>query len=124
LNKKNKIVAIGETGLDYHYSDTNKEQQKLFFIKHIEIAKEFNLPLMVHVRDAHDDAIDVLTKYATGIKVIIHCYSGDRELVEKYTRLGFYISIPGIITFRNALLLKDAIKAIPPQLLLSETDAP
>jgi TatD DNase family protein len=79
---------------------------------------------MVHIRDAHDDAYAILVEFAKNVKVIIHCFSGDITLAKKYTDQGFYLSIPGVITFKNANPLKDAVKVVPPHLLLSETDAP
>jgi TatD DNase family protein len=124
IRNNKKIVSIGETGLDYHYQPFDKSKQTVFFIGHIKLARKYNLPLMVHIRDAHDDAYHILKEYATNMKVIIHCFSGDSVLAKKYTDLGFYLSIPGVITFKNANELRQAIKVTPLNLLLSETDAP
>jgi TatD DNase family protein len=124
IKNNKKIIAIGETGLDYHYANFDKSKQIDFFMEHIKLARKYNLPLMVHVRDAHEDAYKILHEYAKDMKVIIHCFSGDQALAKKYTSLGFYLSIPGIITFKNAELLRQAIKSIPLNLLLTETDAP
>jgi TatD DNase family protein len=124
IKSNKKIVGIGETGLDYHYQTFDKNKQRVFFIKHIKLARKYNLPLMVHIRDAHVDAYNILKEHASNMKVIIHCFSGNDILAKKYTDLGFYISIPGVITFKNANELRQAIKTIPLNLLLSETDAP
>ncbi|MDR3330000.1 MAG: TatD family hydrolase [Mycoplasmataceae bacterium] len=119
-----KIVAIGETGLDYHYENFDKDAQEAVFIKHIELAKKYKLPLMVHIRDAHEDAIKILKAHAKGLKVIIHCFTGNSSLVKRYVELDYYISINGVITFNSAIDLREAIKEIPMNRLLSETDAP
>ncbi|MDR1991193.1 MAG: TatD family hydrolase [Mycoplasmataceae bacterium] len=124
LETNKRIVAIGETGLDYHYEGYDANKQKGMFIEHIKLAQKFKLPLMVHIRDAHEDAIEILKKHATGLKVIIHCFSGDSDLVKKYINLHYFISINGIITFNSAAHLREAIKKIPLKRLLSETDAP
>jgi TatD DNase family protein len=122
--KENKIVAIGETGLDYHTLGYDKNKQQLFFIEHIKLAKQYNLPLMVHVRDAHEDTINILKQHAQNVKTIIHCYSGDMTQTKKYINLNVWFSIPGVITFKNAIELREVVKIIPIDKLLSETDAP
>jgi TatD DNase family protein len=124
LKENSKIVAVGETGLDYYRSNQNKHVQKIVFIRHIALAHKYKLPLMVHVRDAHDDMIEILKAHAKGLKIIIHCFTGNEELVKKYVNLGCYISINGIITFSNSTELRKAIHLIPINRLLSETDAP
>jgi TatD DNase family protein len=124
LRENKDIVAVGETGLDYHYENYDKNEQKLIFIEHIKLAHKYKLPLMVHIRDAHEDALSILEEYAEDLKVIIHCFTGNVELVEKYVKLNFYISINGVITFNSAKDLKESIKKIPLDHLLSETDAP
>jgi TatD DNase family protein len=124
LQESKNIVAVGETGLDYHYEGYNINVQKRVFIEHIRLAHKYKMPLMVHIRDAHEDALLILKEHAKGLKVIIHCFTGDAELVEKYVKLGYYISINGVITFNSAKNLKQAIKRVPLNRLLSETDAP
>lgn len=121
----NKIVAIGETGLDYHHPNYDKQTQHQYLLEHIKLAKQYHLPLMVHVRDAHEDMIKCLKLHKTeSLTVIIHCYADNCEIVKQYIALGCYISIPGIITFKNANALKQSIHCIPLNRLLSETDAP
>ncbi|GHU47464.1 deoxyribonuclease [Bacilli bacterium] len=122
--KINKIVAIGETGLDYHTPGYDMIKQQEFFIRHIELARQYNLPLMVHVRDAHEDTLKILEQYGRNLKVIIHCYSGNLTQTHKYINLGVWFSIPGVITFKNAGELRKIVQIIPVDKLLSETDAP
>jgi TatD DNase family protein len=124
LKSSHKIVGIGETGLDYHYEPYDKMKQISFFIEQIVLARKYKLSLMVHVRDAHDDAYRILKEHAQGMNVIIHCFNGNATLAKKYADLGFYISIPGVVTFKNAKDLRNAITVIPLDHLLSETDAP
>lgn len=124
LENKNKIIAIGEIGLDYHYEDTKKEKQKEFFIAQIELSIKYNLPLVLHIRDAHDDAIEILKSYSNLSSVVIHCYSDNLNYMKQYLSLGFYISISGIVTFKNAKELQSIIKYIPKDKLLTETDSP
>ena len=120
------FIAIGETGLDYFYSNQKKEIQKDSFIKHISFARELNLPVIVHTRDADKDTIDILkTQYQKGkFKGVIHCFSATQELAMEALDIGFYISVSGIITFKNAENIRDTIKKVPLNKLLVETDAP
>lgn len=121
----NKIIAIGETGLDYHYQGYDKQKQFDYLLIHLEFSIKYKLPLMIHVRDAHDDMIAFLKKYKTSnLKVIIHCFTENEGIVKQYIDLDCYISIPGVITFKNAVALKKAIHLIPLNRLLCETDAP
>lgn len=125
LNNKKSVVAFGETGLDYHYDNTDKAKQKDFFIEHIKLSNKFNIPLVVHVRDAHDDCLKILDEFVEySDMVLIHCFSSDVDLVKKYVERNYYISIPGIITFKKAFILHEAIKHIPLEKLLIETDCP
>ena len=117
------ISCIGECGLDYFYSEYNKEKQKELFYLQINLAKKYKKPLMLHIREAHSDNIDILKKINYK-DVIIHCFSDGAEFVEEYNNLECYISISGIVTFKNSLLLKEAVKKIPLNRLLTETDAP
>lgn len=121
--KPNKIIAIGECGLDYHYPDTNKQQQIEFFEAQIKLSIELNLPLILHIRDAHDDAINILKMYKLK-NVIIHCYTDNLNYAERYIKLGFYISFPGVITFKKMSWLREIISKIDLNHILSETDGP
>ena len=120
------FIAIGETGLDYFYANPKKEIQKDSFIKHISLARELNLPIIVHTREADEDTINILkTQYKKGkFKGVIHCFSATQELAMEALDIGFYISVSGIITFKNAESIRDTIKKVPLDKLLVETDAP
>jgi len=120
--KNKKIVAIGEIGLDYHYEDTDKDKQKYHFIKQLELAKKYNLPVIVHSRDSIQDTYNILKEYS--VKGILHCYSGSVEMAKEFVKLGFLISVGGIVTFKNAKNIIDVIKNIDLSYLLLETDSP
>jgi TatD DNase family protein len=121
--KREKVVAIGEIGLDYHYDHSPREVQKNVFKRQLQYAKEINLPVIIHSREAKKDTIDIIR--GSGIdKGVLHCFSGDIEMAEKAMSMGFYISIAGPVTFKNARRLRDIAKAIPDDYLLIETDAP
>ena len=122
LAKHEKCVAIGEIGLDYYWVSDNKPQQIEIFEKQILIAKELDLPIIVHDRDAHGDTLEILKKHKP--KGVVHCYSGSVEMAEEIIKLGMYIGVGGVITFKNAKKLPDVVKIIPNELLLVETDCP
>ena len=122
LSKSKKCVAIGEIGLDYYWVSDNKPTQIEIFEKQIAIAKELNLPIIVHDRDAHSDTLEILKKHKP--KGVVHCYSGSVEMAEEIIKLGLYIGVGGVITFKNAKKLPDVVKMIPDELLLVETDCP
>lgn len=128
LANQNKVVCIGECGLDYSYefiTDEIKLKQKEVFLAHIHLAHKYNLPVMMHIRDAHDDASSIIKEHLhLNLTWIVHCFSSNVEDAKRYVDMGCYISIPGIITFKNAQYLRDALKVIPKHLLLTETDAP
>ncbi len=128
LTKKNiknkKIVAIGEIGLDYFWTKENKEIQKQIFIRQIKLANKLNLPIVIHTRDAVNDTLEILKEYPVIKKGIFHCCPLNRELVKEGLKLGFYISLSGVITFKNAKNADEIIKMIPDNRLLIETDSP
>ncbi len=119
----NKIVAVGEIGLDYHY-DTNKECQRDVFIKQIELANKYDLPIVIHTRDAVMDTITILKEHPVKRKGVFHCCPFNRELIKEALKLGFYISVAGTVTFKNAANAQDAVGMIPMDRLLIETDSP
>jgi TatD DNase family protein len=122
-SKLSKIVAIGEIGLDYHYNHSPREIQKDVFKRQLYYAKEVNLPVIIHSREAKKDTLKILEE--SGVtKGVMHCFSGDMEMAERVMSLGFYISIAGPVTFKNAAKLREIAKAIPDDYLLVETDAP
>ena len=123
--KNKKVVAVGETGLDYYRDITPKNKQIYFFEKHINLAKELNLPLIVHSRSAERDTEKILEKFAPyEASGIIHCFGGDMQMMERCVDLGFYISFAGNITYPKADNLRQILKKVPLDRLLLETDSP
>lgn len=121
--RHNKVVAIGEIGLDYHYSTENKIAQKKCFSKQIEIAKELNLPIIVHDRDAHADTLEIL-KAQKVEHALLHCFSGSVEFMKECTKLGYKIAIGGVVTFKNAKTIKEVAQQVDINDLMLETDCP
>ncbi len=124
LVKNEKVVAIGETGLDSYYSKENKEKQKEFFIGQVEIAVKYNLPLIVHQRESKDEIIEIIEKLKLPEKVVFHCFGGDLNFAEYCKKKNFYISFTGILTFKNAKNVKEVAKIYPVEKIMVETDAP
>ena len=116
-----KIVAVGEIGLDYHY-DVDKEKQKNVFKRQLEIAKKYNKPVIVHSRECIQDTYDILK--VSFVKGIMHCYSGSVEMAREFCKIGFYLGIGGIVTFKNAVKLVDVIKDVGLEYIVLETDSP
>lgn len=125
LNNPN-VVAVGEIGLDYYWenSDEVKKHQKEIFIKQIEIANKYDLPICIHCRDAIKDTLDILKEHPVNKKGVMHCYSGSVESMHEFIKLGYYISIGGTVTFKNAVTIKEVAKIVPLNMLLVETDDP
>lgn len=123
MAKDEKVVAIGEIGLDYHYEDTDREGQKRGFKMQLELAKELGLPYVIHDRDSHQDCYDIIKEsgYYNGV---MHCFSGSSEFARQMTDLGFYISFSGTVTFKNAKKVHEAAKTVPIDRILIETDSP
>jgi TatD DNase family protein len=119
-----KIVAIGEIGLDYYWNKENKEIQKEYFIKQIELANKFDLPIVIHSRDAIEDTLDILKKNTLNKKGIFHCCMQNAHLIQEALKLGFYISFAGPITFKNSKHAEEVIKLVPLERILIETDSP
>lgn len=118
-----KIVALGEIGFDYHYPDTDKEKQAAFFESQLTLAKELDIPVIIHDRDAHGDCFDAVCRYPR-VRGVFHSYSGSAEMARDLVRRGWYISFSGVATFKNAPKVREAIAAVPLERLLIETDAP
>lgn len=116
-----KVVAIGEIGLDYHYDDTDKEKENAVFEKQLSIAEAYHLPVIIHSRDATEDTIKILKKYH--LKGIIHSFSGSIETAKEYIRLGYKLGINGVITFKNSHL-KEVVKELGLKYFVIETDSP
>jgi len=122
-SKIEKVVAIGETGLDYHYEHSPREIQKEVFKRHIELSRVTGLPLVIHSREAKDDTLRILKD--SGItNGVLHCFSGDLDMAERAMEMGLYISFSGVVTFKNARRILDIVRMIPDDYLLIETDAP
>lgn len=119
-----KVVGLGETGLDYYYEHSPRQEQRQAFQTHIDLAKETHLPLIVHTRDAEADTINMLSAEKGNIGGVFHCFSGSQWLADKALELGFYISVSGIVTFKKADDLRAIVKSVPLEKLLIETDAP
>src|SRR5262249_40116183 len=125
-SKNRKVVGIGETGLDYYYGHSPRDAQARNFRTHIGAAREADLPLIVHTRDADDDTIAILEdEMRKGpFRGLIHCFTGAQALADAALALGFYISASGIATFKNSIALREILKTVPLDRLLVETDAP
>jgi len=120
-----KVVAVGETGLDYYYNHSPREVQRRVFSQFIRMARETGLPLVVHERDAHKDVAQLLrTEGAGKLTGVIHCFTGDYEAARNYLDLGFYLSFTGIITFKNAQSLREVVRKVPLERMFVETDSP
>ncbi|MHA2937687.1 TatD family hydrolase [Vibrio sp. RC27] len=120
-----KVVAIGETGLDYHYQPETAEKQQLRFAQHVEVANALDKPLIIHTRNAREDTLHILREGgAEKCGGVIHCFTEDLAFAQAAMELGFYISISGIVTFRQATELKEVVKQLPLDRLLIETDSP
>jgi TatD DNase family protein len=122
---KSKVVALGETGLDYFYSQEHKKIQQDSFALHLSVASELNKPVIVHTRGARKDTIDIISEYGDkNASGVMHCFTESWEMAKQSLDLNFYISISGIVTFKNAQELRDVVKKIPLDRLLIETDSP
>ena len=121
-----KIIGIGETGLDYYYEQSPRDDQRTSFRKHIEAARETRLPLIVHTRDADEDMAGILREEMNlgSFPCVLHCFSSGQELANTAIELGFYLSLSGILTFKNAEELRNIVKNVPINRLLVETDSP
>lgn len=126
LTKHPKIIGIGETGLDYYHQPYDKKLQQDSFVAHIHAASATNLPIIVHTREADEDTIDILTSEMRNTKFpgLIHCFTSSKNLATKMLDIGLYISMSGIITFKNATDLQEIVKYVPLDRLLIETDSP
>lgn len=122
--REEKVVAVGEIGLDYYWETEPRDVQKKWFIRQLELAAEENLPVNIHSRDAAEDTFRIMESHARGLDGIIHCFSGSRELAQEYVRLGFLIGIGGVVTFKNGKKLKQVAEAVPLTSIVLETDSP
>ena len=121
---ENKVYAVGECGLDYYWDDTFKEQQKIVFKKQCELAIKYDLPIIVHMRDATNDTYEILKEFKGKLNGVMHCYSGSYEMALEFIKLGLHISLGGPVTFKNARVPKEIAMNIDINKLLIETDCP
>ena len=124
LFKMDKVVAVGEIGLDYYWDNLPHDIQKKWFIRQLALARERNLPVLIHSREAAGDTMDIIREYAQGLNGIIHCYSYSKEMALDYVKMGFHIGVGGVVTFKNARKLKETVEALPLTSIVLETDCP
>jgi TatD DNase family protein len=125
LAKNEKVVAIGETGLDFHYDNSPRDDQKSIFTQQLRIAAELNLPVIIHCRKAFDETVEILDRHGQDVeKVVFHCFSGSAEQAKILLPKGYYFSFTGVVTFKNANKTREAAKVVPLDRLMLETDCP
>jgi len=125
LARNEKVVAIGETGLDFHYDFSEPPAQRRVFAQHLKIAAEFNLPVVIHSREAFDDTLEILEQFGASVKkVVFHCFTGSAEQAKIILDRGYHISFTGVVTFKNAGKIREAAKLVPLDKLMLETDCP
>lgn len=125
LAQEEKVVAIGEIGLDYHYDNTDKPAQKKWFDRQMSLAAELEMPVIIHDREAHGDCMEILAKYdLTKTGGVLHCFSGSLEMARQAIKMGMYISFAGPVTYKNSVNLKEIAKELPMDRILIETDSP
>jgi len=125
LARNEKVIAIGETGLDYHYNHSLHEDQRRVFAEHLKIAAELDLPVIIHCRKAFEETMEVLDSHAGRVKkIVFHCFSGSSEQAKIILDKGYYISFTGVVTFKNARIKQEAAKIVPTDRLMLETDCP
>lgn len=123
--KREKVVAIGEIGLDFYYDNSPRDIQRKWFIEQLNLAKEVDLPVVIHTRDAAQETFDILKEAQDGkLRGVLHCYSGSAEMAMEYVKMGFYISLAGPVTFKNSRVSREVAKVVPLDKLLIETDCP
>ena len=119
-----KIVALGEIGLDYYWDKESRDLQKKWFIRQLDLAREKNMPVIIHSREAAADTMEIMKRHAAGMKAVIHCYSYSAEMAKEYVKMGYYIGVGGVVTFKNAKKLKETVQEIPLSSIVLETDCP
>ncbi len=120
-----KVAAIGEIGLDYYWKENDpKEVQKRIFLEQLDLAKQFDLPVIIHDRDAHGDMLEIFQKEVTSVRAVFHCFSGSLEMAKELVKRGYYFGFGGTSTYKNAQKVREVMSYIPRELLLFETDSP
>lgn len=124
MTKDAKVVAVGEIGLDYYYDHSPREVQRQVFIRHLDLARQLNLPIVIHDRNAHGDIMDIIKKEGKGLRGVFHCFSGSCEMATELLKKDFYLAFGGSLTFKNAVKTLAVVKTIPLNRILLETDSP
>lgn len=124
LVRREKIVAVGEIGLDYYWDKERRDLQKYWFIRQLELARRTNMPVMIHSREAAADTMEIMQEHGQGMKAVIHCYSYSPEMAREYVKMGYYIGVGGVVTFKNARKLKETVQAVGLDAIVLETDCP
>ena len=119
-----KIKALGEIGLDYYWDKEGHDLQKHWFIRQLDLAREMNKPVMIHSREAAADTMEIMKEHGKGLKGVIHCYSYSLEMAREYVKMGYYIGVGGVVTFKNSKKLKEIVEEIPLESIVLETDCP
>ena len=122
--KNEKCVAIGEIGLDYYWDKEGHDLQKHWFIRQLDLAREMNKPVMIHSREAAADTMEIMKEHGKGLKGVIHCYSYSLEMAREYVKMGYFIGVGGVVTFKNAKKLVKTVETIPLSSIVLETDCP
>ncbi len=124
LLDRDKIVAVGEIGLDYYWDKEKHDLQKEWFVRQLGLAREKEMPVIIHSREAAADTFEIMKQHAAGMKAVIHCYSYSPEMAREYVKMGYYIGVGGVVTFKNAKKLKQVVQEIPLESIVLETDCP
>ncbi|MEE1314515.1 MAG: TatD family hydrolase [Faecalimonas sp.] len=122
--QKDKVVAVGEIGLDYYWDNESHDVQKKWFIRQLELARELNLPVVIHSREAAADTLAIMKEHGKGLRGVIHCFSYSLKQAREYIKLGYHIGVGGVVTFKNGRKLKEIVQEIPLECILLETDCP
>lgn len=121
---REKVVAVGEIGLDYYWDNESHDVQKEWFVRQLDLARELNLPVLIHSREAAADTMEIMKEHGQGLRGVIHCYSYSKEQAKEYVKMGYYIGVGGVVTFKNARKLKETVEEIPLTSIVLETDCP
>ena len=122
--QQDRVVAVGEIGLDYYWDNVPCDVQKKWFIRQLDLAQELDLPVIIHSRDAAEDTLNIMKRYEGKLRGVIHCFSYSKEMAREYVKMGFYIGIGGVVTFKNGKKIKAVVSEIPLDRILLETDCP
>ena len=122
--QRDKVVAVGEIGLDYYWDHESHDVQKKWFIRQLELARELDLPVSIHSREAAADTMEIMKTHGRGLRGVIHCFSYSLEQAREYIKMGYHIGVGGVVTFKNGRKLKEIVTEIPLERILLETDSP